>query len=145
MFSFMTEAKDGIGNGEPQTLGSKLYIPQTLKAWDTKKTINDVDVMAKDDSKTPDEEKETYLSILCRIRQNGNLLWGNEGEYRRLYVPFGDTWEPGKRYVYTLVFGGGYDEYGNPILKPLEIDAEVDDMEDTPKDVETSVGLGKKD
>lgn len=143
--NFMTEAKDGIGNGEPQTLGSKLYIPQTLKAWDTKKTINEVDVMAKEDSKTPEEEKETYLSILCRIRQNGNLLWGNEGDYRRLYVPFGDTWEPGKRYVYTLVFGGGYDEYGNPVLKPLEIDAEVADMEDTPKDVETSVGLGKKD
>lgn len=140
----MEKPIDGIGHSEAQSLGSKLYIPQTLKAWDTKKTINDVDVMAKEDSQTPDELKETYLSILCRIRQNGNLLWGKEGEYRRLYVPFGDTWEPGKRYVYTLVFGGGYDEYGKSVLKPLEIEADVEDMEDALQDVETSVGLGKQ-
>lgn len=72
------------------------------------------------------------------------MLWGKEGEYRRLYVPFGDTWEPGKRYVYTLVFGGGYDEYGKSVLKPLEIEADVEDMEDALQDVETSVGLGKQ-
>lgn len=135
---------DNIGSDKAQSLGSKLYLPQTLKAWDTNKTINDVNTMAKN-SGTPEEDKETYLSVICKIKQNGHLLWGEENKYVRLFVPFGDTWEPGKRYIYTLVFGGGYDDNGRPILKPLEIEADVTDMEDAKKEVETDMGLGLKE
>lgn len=136
---------DNIGNAEAVSLGSKLYLPQTLKPWDTKISINEVNVMAGENSKTPEEEKQSYLSILCKIKQNGNLLWGEENKYVRLFVPFGDTWEPGKKYIYTLIFGGGYNDQGQPILKPLVIEADVENMQDAEKEVETTVGTGTKE
>ena len=40
---------------------------------------------------------------------------------------------PGKRYVYTLRFGGGYDE--NAILVPVNSDAEVEEWDDETLDV----------
>ena len=42
---------------------------------------------------------------------------------------------PGKRYVYTLRFGGGYDENGNAILVPVNSAAEAEEWEDETLDV----------
>ena len=74
------------------------------------------------------ENSQSYLIIDCKIEQNGLLRHNGT-----LYVPFGADWQPGKRYIYTLIFGGGYDENGNPILTPIQFDAEttewVDDAE----------------
>lgn len=101
--------------------GPMLFVPQTLTAWDVKKTKGDAD-----------KAGESYLEIICKIKQDGVYVFAPEGNYGTLYVPFGPTWEQGKRYTYTLIFGGGYDEHGLPILQPINFEAEagnwVDDI-----------------
>ena len=101
--------------------GPMLFVPQTLTAWDVKKTKEDAD-----------KAGESYLEITCKIKQDGVYVFAPEGNYGTLYVPFGPTWEQGKRYTYTLIFGGGYDEHGLPILQPIKFEAEagnwVDDI-----------------
>lgn len=102
-----------------------LFIPQQLTKWSTApgspKSIEQANTA-----------KESYLEISCKIKQNDTYLFGNESEYKTLYVPFGADWQPGKRYVYTLVFGGGYDTDGNAILQPINFEPEVKDwVEDT--------------
>lgn len=93
-------------------------IPQELKKWDTTHEIN-----------TADTQKESYLSIECKINIGNTYYVGSDAAdgYKTIYVPFSDTWEPGKRYVYTLVFGGGYDAAGNAILQPINFDAKVEE------------------
>ena len=66
--------------------------------------------------KTADANNESYLSIECKISIDGSYRLGSESDYGTLYVPFEADWQPGKRYVYTLVFGGGYDADGHTIL-----------------------------
>ena len=47
------------------------------------------------------------------------------------YIPVTVDWKPGKKYIYTFVFGGkngGYDEDGNDILVPISFDVTVDDF-----------------
>ena len=39
-------------------------------------------------------------------------------------------WKPGKRYIYTLIFGGGYDDQGEPILSPITFNAATADWVD---------------
>ena len=97
-----------------------LFVPQTLKAWQTDATT----AKTKEDA---DKAGESYLEITCKIKQNGVYVFGSETEYKTLYVPFGTTWEQGKRYIYTLIFGGGYDENGKPILQPINFEAEAED------------------
>lgn len=95
-----------------------LFIPQTLTAWaPTRETKTEAD------NANP---KHSYLEITCRIKQNGTYLFG-KGGFDTLYVPFSATWEPGKRYVYTLIFGGGYTDQGEPILTPINFTASADD------------------
>lgn len=96
-------------------------IPQKLDKWDTSHDIN-----------TANTNKESYLSIECKIKIGDTYHVGSESGYDNLYVPFEANWEPGKRYVYTLVFGGGYDGDGKPILQPINFEPEVQDwVEDT--------------
>ena len=94
--------------------GPMLFVPQTLTAWDVKKTKGDAD-----------KAGESYLEITCKIKQDGVYVFAPEGNYGTLYVPFGPTWEQGKRYTYTLIFGGGYNEQGQAILQPINFNAEV--------------------
>lgn len=98
--------------------GPMLFVPQTLKAWDvtTPKTIE----QAKNNG-------ESYLEIFCKIKQENEYVFGSETAYLPLYVPFGTTWEQGKHYIYTLIFGGGYDANGKPILQPINFEAEAED------------------
>ena len=46
---------------------------------------------------------------------------------KTIYVPFGDTWVAGKRHIYTLIFGGGYNDQGEAVLNPIQFDAETTD------------------
>lgn len=94
--------------------GPMLFVPQKLTKWNVAKTI--------DEAKTAEQ---SYLKITCKIKQGGAYLFGNVSEYKDLYVPFEADWQPGKRYIYTLIFGGGYDKDGHSILKPINFDAEV--------------------
>ena len=96
-----------------------LNIPQTLTAWT---------VSAPNKSKfEADNAKQCYLEISCKIRQSGAYLLGSASEYKTIYVPFGDTWVAGKRHIYTLIFGGGYNDQGEAVLNPIQFDAETTD------------------
>ena len=94
--------------------------PQTLTAWNVSETATKTTTQA-------NEAKQCYLSISCKIRQSGAYLLGSASEYKTIYVPFGDTWEPGKRHIYTLIFGGGYTDQGEAVLNPIQFDAETTD------------------
>lgn len=84
-----------------------------------------------------DKNLETYLCINCKIRQNGVYLHGSDNKYAPLYIPFSAKWEPGKRYGYTLIFGGGYTDKGESILSPIQFDVEAEDWaDDKTNDVE---------
>lgn len=96
-----------------------LNIPQELTAW----TVSG----ASKTKKGADDAKQCYLEIACKIRQSGAYLLGSASEYKTIYVPFGDTWEQGKRHIYTLIFGGGYTDQGEAVLNPIQFDAETTD------------------
>lgn len=114
-----TEATD-ISSSQPMFL-----IPQQLTAWDTS---NNTDYA--------DTHKQSYLSIECKIKIGNADYVGSDSEYGTLYVPFGGyEWQPGMRYVYTLVFGGGYDADGKPILTPINFEPSVEPWGDENKDV----------
>ena len=105
-----------------------LNIPQELTAWKVSETATKSKLEA-------DNAKQCYLEISCKIRQNGVYLLGSASEYKTIYVPFGDTWEQGKRHIYTLIFGGGYDDQGEAVLNPIQFDAETTGWVDADKDV----------
>lgn len=105
-----TEPTD-ISSSKPMFL-----IPQTLTKWDTSHNIE-----------TANAKKESYLSIECKISIGDSYKLGSKSGYGTLYVPFEADWEPGKRYVYTLIFGGGYDADGKTILQPINFDASVEE------------------
>ena len=92
--------------------------PQELTAWKVSETATKSKLEA-------DNAKQCYLEIACKIRQNGVYLLGSADNYGTIYVPFGDTWKPGKRHIYTLIFGGGYDDQGKAVLNPIRFDAET--------------------
>lgn len=94
--------------------GPMLFVPQKLTKWTVPSTIT-----------AANTAKESYLKISCKIKQGGAYLFGSATDYKDLYVPFEADWQPGKRYIYTLIFGGGYNVQGQAILKPINFDAEV--------------------
>lgn len=106
-----------------------LNTPQKLTAWDvqTPKTKEEADAA---------DPAESYLEITCKIKQNKVYVFGSETQYGTLYVPFGPTWEQGKRYTYTLIFGGGYNDQGQQILQPINFKAEVDNWTDATGNVD---------
>ena len=97
-----------------------LVIPQKLTAWKTNTTT----AKPKQDA---DNGKESYLGIGWKIKVNGQYVNGSATEFEYLYVPFGASWEPGKRYIYTLIFGGGYTNQGVPVLSPINFEATAEE------------------
>lgn len=96
-----------------------MMIPQQLTKWSTYSAGTAVP------KHEADTKKECYLEISMKLKQNDSYLIGSATEYKTVYVPFdnGTGWEPGKRYIYTLIFGGGYDDQGEPILSPIKFEA----------------------
>lgn len=120
-----TEAIDLSKKEEPI-----LVIPQVLTPWSTtpEKAVTKAD---------GDTKKESYLEIAMKLTQNGQYVIGTESSYQTVYVPFHNIndngtkgWEPGKCYIYTLTFGGGYDKDGNLILAPITFEPTVKDWVD---------------
>ena len=97
------------------TQGPMLFIPQKLTKWDLPGNID-----------AANTAKQSYLKITCKIKQSGAYLFGGDTTFDELYVPFKADWQPGKRYIYTLIFGGGYDKDGHSILKPINFEADVE-------------------
>ena len=105
-----------------------LNIPQELTAWKVSETATKSKLEA-------DNAKQCYLEIACKIRQSGAYLLGSASEYKTIYVPFGDTWEQGKRHIYTLIFGGGYTDQGEAVLNPIQFGAETTEWVDANSNV----------
>ena len=102
--------------------------PQELTAWKVSETATKSKLEA-------DNAKQCYLEIACKIRQSGAYLLGSASEYKTIYVPFGDTWEQGKRHIYTLIFGGGYTDQGEAVLNPIQFNAETTEWVDANSNV----------
>ena len=96
-----------------------MMIPQQLKKWSTYSAGAAVSMHE------ANTKKECYLEISMKLKQNDSYLIGSAAAYTTVYVPFDNAtgWEPGKRYIYTLIFGGGYDDQGEPMLSPITFDA----------------------
>lgn len=123
------DIKASSTTSEEQWISSKedpmLFIPQKLTAWSTTSSTS-IPIG------TADTNKRSYIEITMKLTQKGQYLIGSENAYQKIYVPFTNVdtnnatgWEPGKRYIYTLNFGGGYDADGKPVLTPITFDAEV--------------------
>lgn len=103
-----------------------MLIPQKLTKWSTYSAGRAVSILE------AGKAKECYLEISMKLKQNDSYLIGSAAEYKTVYVPFDNPtgWEPGKRYIYTLIFGGGYDDQGEPILSPITFNAATADWVD---------------
>lgn len=103
-----------------------MLIPQKLTKWSTYSAGAAVSKLEADNA------IECYLEISMKLKQNDSYLIGSAAEYKTVYVPFDNAtgWEPGKRYIYTLIFGGGYDDQGEPILSPITFNAATVDWAD---------------
>ena len=103
-----------------------LFIPQRLTAWDPKTEHISSNL------------ERSYLEIQCKISKSTGESEhyfvpkdGNGSEYGTIYVPFSADWKEGKRYIYTLVFGAGYDENGNEYdIVPITFEANVANWDD---------------
>ena len=77
-----------------------------------------------------------YFVVKCKIWNVENGATFNSGTDVCIYdgyayIPVSVDWKPGKKYIYTFVFGGkngGYDEDGNDILVPISFNVTVDDF-----------------
>lgn len=103
-----------------------MLIPQKLTKWSTYSAGTAVSILE------AGKAKECYLEISMKLKQNDSYLIGSAAEYKTVYVPFDNAtgWKPGKRYIYTLIFGGGYDDQGEPILSPITFKAATADWVD---------------
>ena len=124
--SYLTACDETTLTAEPVSLmgasGNAMLMPQKLTEWDYH---GDPDNAA----------RGAYLSVLVQVTRTDNgfqvypfaneteITRNNVRQYGWASIPLSGTWEPGKKYIYTLDFsnGGGHvdpdDPYpGNPVI-----------------------------
>lgn len=123
---------------------SMYLLPQSLTVWDGSGKAND--------------SSDAYFIVNALIynvadpsatfnKADNVVLWGtNDGSGNwstkpiAVKIPAGQTWEDGKRYVYTFNFstygtGGTDPSTGDPVLTPIELTVSVDDFVDVAENV----------
>ena len=128
-----------------------LLLPQTVAAWSPAEnpTVLENGNYAKD--------KGAYFLVKCAIynvagdefAEGDTALWGSTSEHKNVAIPVNPTWEQGKKYIYTFVFGdgGGYDPENpdpdpddpDPVLIPVTFTVSVDDF--VPVDVDPDIDM----
>lgn len=109
-----------------------MLIPQTRTAWNPAT------------AQKPFAQTNAYLTVKCKIqniaKENDTkpsasdiYIWATEdGKSKELAIPLSINWEPGKKYVYTIVFNGkgngGYNPDGGEVLVPIKLDVSVDNF-----------------
>lgn len=110
-----TLLNDAVTVSEPNSDQALLLIPGNYTAWEK------------------DAAAGTYFLVDCQIYQQVKAseakvtVW--EGP---VLVPFSATWEQGKRYLYTFVFGNGTgidpNNPDNPVFVPISFNVKVDEF-----------------
>ena len=108
--------------------GALLLMPQTITGWDV-------------DTDPSNNAGNSYFLVDCKIvnvvGDDEVTLWPAEGESAKVAIPVSAiTWEQGKKYIYTFIFGegGGYvpptedDDEPEPVLVPISFTVTVDDF-----------------
>lgn len=78
----------------------------------------------------------TYLAVNCQIYNIEGTAFNSASDVMihngLAVIPVSFNWKPGKKYIYTFVFGdgnGGYTPGGEPVLAPISYQIHVDDFE----------------
>lgn len=84
---------------------------------------------------TLDNAEKISIHLKAKVKQGSVYLVGNSSAYGDMYIPATDgstEFVAGKRYIYNIVMKDnvGFDENGNPILKPIKFSASVVDWTD---------------
>ena len=109
-----------------------MLMPQSLTAWNPAGEVNS----------TASTQAGAYLKINCKLYTKvGNdkvYYHGTDANYAFMYVPFSGTGMDGmgKKITYTLIFGGGFTDEGQPILTPITFDTTVENWVDAVPDVD---------
>lgn len=95
--------------------GSFMLIPQSLTEWNGESSTTD--------------NNGSYISVLCKV-YNNNSASSETPTWTRVFpstdmpgflsVPINTTWEPGKKYTYTLEFYGENGGGGLPDPEPVD-------------------------
>lgn len=118
-----------------------LLLPETTTAWTGKKPETPA---TRADGEAP-KATGTYFAVKCKIwnvadatkgkQANDVVLWADESDNaKEIWIPASFTWQQGKKYTYTFVFGdrdGGYTPEPNdpqPVLVAVSFDCKVDDF-----------------
>lgn len=96
------------------------------------------------------DQTGSYLVVNCRVeykRDNGEVVAivgstdaaeGADGYYANLYIPIGTQWNPGYKYVYTLIFSA---DSGDPVKATVEsVDEWNEYYENVPETGEDNTG-----
>ena len=73
-------------------------LPQALTAWSPES-----DAQRKAGGMDAAPATGAYLKIRATLKKDGVTLLNNTDP---VYIPIGDTWERGKKYIYTIEFNG---------------------------------------
>jgi hypothetical protein len=109
--------------------GALMLVPQTLTGWADKTS-----------TKAADAAHQAYIEIVCKITSKTSAgvtyLVGTATAYDKTCVPLPATWQAGKRYVYTLQFGGGKDpNTGADRFSPITFTMHVSDWADSSSNI----------
>ena len=99
--------------------GAILVIPQVLTGWDRTDTVHNT--------------SGSYLAVTCHLCNDDGDLFGTATKPQTIYVPFdhgGIPWQQGRKYVYTLQFGAGFDADGNKYLQVMVVSSNITEWAD---------------
>ncbi|MEG1635186.1 MAG: hypothetical protein RR388_06130, partial [Rikenellaceae bacterium] len=111
-----------------------MLMPQTFNAWVPSTATSTESTKAEGTSQTGG-----YIKVMCKIYTLSAdasavklYLHGSETAYAAIYIPLSsqsapstEIWKANNNITYTLQFGGGYSNEGNPILNPIQFTTSV--------------------